>query len=195
MSEENLAAAFNENNAPFARMMGVKVTLATKTRLEAELLVTPDHCTIPATLHGGAIMAFADNLGGCGAFLNMPSGMMTTTVEDSGKIFSGRSQSARKHSYRYRAGSHRSLASGLENRNKPRGWKTRGDRNADPNDQAGARMTTLDRARRYARAFLAKTNDPVTALYAGEAAYLAGAGRRCDLVGRRRPRPPNAEAR
>ncbi|MCB2112845.1 MAG: aspartyl/asparaginyl beta-hydroxylase domain-containing protein [Parvularculaceae bacterium] len=36
-------------------------------------------------------------------------------------------------------------------------------------------MTTLDRARRYARAFLAKTNDPVTALYAGEAAYLAGA--------------------
>ncbi|MCB2112844.1 MAG: PaaI family thioesterase [Parvularculaceae bacterium] len=81
MSEENLAAAFNENNAPFARMMGVKVTLATKTRLEAELLVTPDHCTIPATLHGGAIMAFADNLGGCGAFLNMPSGMMTTTVE------------------------------------------------------------------------------------------------------------------
>ena len=81
MAPENLAAAFNENNAPFARMIGVKMTLVTKDRLEAELLVTPDHCTIPATMHGGAMMAFADNMGGCGAFLNMPQGMMTTTVE------------------------------------------------------------------------------------------------------------------
>jgi uncharacterized protein (TIGR00369 family) len=81
MAVENLAAAFNENNAPFAKMLGVKMTLVTKDRLEAELYVTPDHCTIPATLHGGALMAFADNMGGCGAFLNMPEGMMTTTVE------------------------------------------------------------------------------------------------------------------
>jgi uncharacterized protein (TIGR00369 family) len=81
MTDENLAAAFNENNAPFARMLGVTMTLVTKERLEAELLVTPDRCTIPATLHGGAMMAFADNMGGCGAFLNMPDGMMTTTVE------------------------------------------------------------------------------------------------------------------
>ncbi len=81
MGEENLAAAFNETNAPFAKLMGVKMILATKDRLEAELLVTPDHCTIPATLHGGAIMAFADNLGGCGAFLNMPEGCTTSTIE------------------------------------------------------------------------------------------------------------------
>ena len=81
MSDPNLADAFKENNAPFARMIGVKMTLVTKERLEAELLVTPDHCTIPATMHGGAMMAFADNMGGCGAFINMPEGMMTTTVE------------------------------------------------------------------------------------------------------------------
>lgn len=81
MAEENLAAAFNASNAPFARMIGVTMTLVTKDRLEAELVVTPDHCTIPATMHGGAMMAFADNMGGCGAFLNMPEGMMTTTVE------------------------------------------------------------------------------------------------------------------
>ena len=81
MTDQNLAAAFNENNAPFAKMLGVTMTLVTKARLEAELIVTPEHCTIPATLHGGAMMAFADNMGGCGAFLNMPEGMMTTTVE------------------------------------------------------------------------------------------------------------------
>ncbi|MFN0023189.1 MAG: PaaI family thioesterase [Parvularculaceae bacterium] len=81
MTEQNLAGAFNDSNAPFAKMLGVHMTFVTKERLEGELLVTPDHCTIPATMHGGAIMAFADNMGGCGAFLNMPEGMMTTTVE------------------------------------------------------------------------------------------------------------------
>lgn len=81
MTEENLAPFFNESNAPFARMIGVHMTHVTKSRLEAELLVTPEHCTVPATMHGGAMMAFADNMGGCGAFLNMPEGMMTTTVE------------------------------------------------------------------------------------------------------------------
>jgi len=81
LSEQNFAAAFNENNAPFARTLGVRMILATKERIEAELDVTPERCTIPATLHGGAIMAFADNLGGIGAFLNMPEGSMTSTIE------------------------------------------------------------------------------------------------------------------
>lgn len=81
MPDQDYAAAFNESNAPFAKLMGVRVTMATKERVEAELEVTPAHCTVPATLHGGAIMAFADNLGGIGAFLNMPEGSLTTTIE------------------------------------------------------------------------------------------------------------------
>lgn len=81
MIEDNLAQALNENNAPFAKLMGVEMTLVTKERLEGELMVTPQHCTIPATLHGGAIMAMADNMGGIGAFMNMPAGAMTSTVE------------------------------------------------------------------------------------------------------------------
>lgn len=81
MTEENLAAAYNENNAPFAKVMGVEMILVTKARIEAELTVTKELCTIPDVLHGGAIMAFADNLGGVGAFANLPPGSMTTTVE------------------------------------------------------------------------------------------------------------------
>ena len=81
MPEENLADAFNENNTPFAKSMGVTMTLVTKSRIEGELIVLPEHCTIPATLHGGAIMAMADNMGGIGAFLNMAPGSMTSTVE------------------------------------------------------------------------------------------------------------------
>ena len=81
MTEDNLADAFNENNAPFAKMMGVRMTLVTKERIEGELEVTKDHCTVPDILHGGAVMAFADNLGGVGAFVNMPPGAGTTTIE------------------------------------------------------------------------------------------------------------------
>lgn len=79
--QKDFASAINENNAPFAHLMGVRMTSATKDRVEAALEVTPDHCTIPAVLHGGAIMALADNLGGVGAFLNMPQGATTTTIE------------------------------------------------------------------------------------------------------------------
>jgi uncharacterized protein (TIGR00369 family) len=81
VTEDNLADAFNQNNTPFAKMMGVTMTLVTKERIEGELKVTPDHCTIPATLHGGAMMAMADNMGGIGAFMNMPPGSTTTTIE------------------------------------------------------------------------------------------------------------------
>lgn len=81
MGEENKAELFNAHNAPFAKMIGIHFVHATKDRVEAELKVTPEHCTIPASLHGGAIMAFADNLGGCGAFMNLPEGATTSTVE------------------------------------------------------------------------------------------------------------------
>ena len=78
---ENLATAINENNAPFAQTIGVTMTYAAKDKVEGEILVEKRHCTIPDNMHGGAIMAFADNLGGVGAFLNLPEGATTTTVE------------------------------------------------------------------------------------------------------------------
>ena len=79
--EQDFAAEINKANAPFARLMGVHMTKATPSRIEAELKVTKDHCTIPDVLHGGAIMALADNLGGVGAVITMPPGATTTTVE------------------------------------------------------------------------------------------------------------------
>lgn len=79
--EENFAEAFNEANAPFAKKIGVRMTVVTKSRVEAELDVTPDHCTLPTGIHGGAIMAFADNVAACGAVMNLPEGATTTTIE------------------------------------------------------------------------------------------------------------------
>lgn len=81
MTDGNLAATLNENDTPLAKLLGLVMTLVTNDRLEGELKVTKDLCTIPEILHGGAMMAIADNMGGVGSFLNMPAGSVTTTIE------------------------------------------------------------------------------------------------------------------
>lgn len=72
---------------PFSQLMGVEVLSAEPGRIMARLLVRPDLCTTGHILHGGAIMAFADGLGGLGAFLNLPEGAGTTTVESKTNFF------------------------------------------------------------------------------------------------------------
>lgn len=66
---------------PFPRLMGVEVTEASKTLVRGRLHVRPELCTASHIMHGGAIMAFADTLGATGAFLNLPEGALTTTIE------------------------------------------------------------------------------------------------------------------
>ena len=68
---------------PFSRLMGVQVTLATPEKVVGEMLVRPDLCTARNTLHGGAVMAFADGLGAIGAILNLPEGAAGTTTTES----------------------------------------------------------------------------------------------------------------
>ncbi len=66
---------------PFADLVGIVFTAASREKVVAELPVRNDLCTRPAVLHGGAIMAFADTLGAAATILNLPEGMWTTTVE------------------------------------------------------------------------------------------------------------------
>jgi uncharacterized protein (TIGR00369 family) len=66
---------------PFPRLMGVEILEATREKIRGRLVVRSDLCTSGHILHGGAIMAFADTLGAIGAFLNLPAGAGTTTIE------------------------------------------------------------------------------------------------------------------
>ena len=68
---------------PFSRLMGVEVVEATPEKIVGRLLVRPDLCTARATLHGGAVMAFADALGAIGAILNLAEGANGTTTTES----------------------------------------------------------------------------------------------------------------
>ena len=74
-------ARLRELKLPFAELMGVAFIAASPERVAAEMVVRADLCTIPAVLHGGAIMSFGDTLGAAGTILNLPEGAGTTTIE------------------------------------------------------------------------------------------------------------------
>ena len=77
----DLLSALQRIELPFAKLLGIQFLSATPERVTAELVVRDDLCTRPAVLHGGAIMAFADTLGGSATALNLPTGAGTTTIE------------------------------------------------------------------------------------------------------------------
>jgi 1,4-dihydroxy-2-naphthoyl-CoA hydrolase len=74
--------------APFADYLGIKLTHVSPERVEAELTVRKELATVPDILHGGAIMALADNLGGVATVVNLPKGARTATIESKTNFFS-----------------------------------------------------------------------------------------------------------
>ena len=74
-------------NGMFGGMLGVRFVEAAPERLVAELLVRDEMCTVPGIMHGGAIMAFADEMGGTATGLNLPKGAGTTTIESKTNFF------------------------------------------------------------------------------------------------------------
>jgi 1,4-dihydroxy-2-naphthoyl-CoA hydrolase len=73
--------------APFAEFLGIKLTHISPERVEAELTVRQELATVPDILHGGAIMALADNLGGVATVVNLPKGARTATIESKTNFF------------------------------------------------------------------------------------------------------------
>lgn len=66
---------------PFAQHLGVTITSSEPHSVKATLVAGPHLMNRNGTLHGGAVMGFADHLGGTGAFLNIGPGDSTATVE------------------------------------------------------------------------------------------------------------------
>jgi uncharacterized protein (TIGR00369 family) len=66
---------------PFAKLLGIELVGVEPERVVARMTVREDLCTKPATLHGGAMMAFADTLGAIGTIANLEEGATTVTVE------------------------------------------------------------------------------------------------------------------
>ncbi|MFL4971119.1 MAG: PaaI family thioesterase [Xanthobacteraceae bacterium] len=78
-----------ELQPPFADFLGMKVTHLSRERVVAELNVREELGNRFGILHGGAIMALADNLGGTATIANLPDGATTTTIESKTNFFAG----------------------------------------------------------------------------------------------------------
>ena len=72
---------------PFAGLVGIKITHISPDRVTAELPVRQELTNGVGILHGGAIMTFADNLGGTATLANLPAGSGTTTIESKTNFF------------------------------------------------------------------------------------------------------------
>ena len=65
---------------PFTAGLGVVLDAAEPDEVRGRLAWAPELCTTGGLMHGGALMALADSLGGICAFLNLPSGARTATT-------------------------------------------------------------------------------------------------------------------
>jgi 1,4-dihydroxy-2-naphthoyl-CoA hydrolase len=72
---------------PFAELMGMKITHVSRDKVLAELFVRDVLENRMGVLHGGAVMAFADNLGGTATMANLPEGARTATIESKTNFF------------------------------------------------------------------------------------------------------------
>jgi len=74
---------------PFAVAIGVELESATADEVRGGMPFDPERCTIGGILHGGALMALADSVGAICAFLNLPEGASTSTIESKTNFFRG----------------------------------------------------------------------------------------------------------
>jgi 1,4-dihydroxy-2-naphthoyl-CoA hydrolase len=70
----------------FTRFLGVNVLQRSPERSEAELIVREELCNRRGVLHGGAVMALGDSLGGMTAVASLPNGR-TATIENKTNFF------------------------------------------------------------------------------------------------------------
>lgn len=82
MADAEFAAA-----VPIAGLLGIEIDAAEPEEVRGRLPWREDLCTSGGILHGGALMAFADTLGGVCAFLHLPEGAGTATVESKTNFF------------------------------------------------------------------------------------------------------------
>jgi uncharacterized protein (TIGR00369 family) len=72
---------------PFAVATGVEIDRADPDEVTGGLDWAAERCTIGGTLHGAALMTLADSLGAVCAFLNLPDGAVTSTIESKSNFF------------------------------------------------------------------------------------------------------------
>jgi len=72
---------------PLAVLLGIELQRADAEGVDGTITWASERTTAGGVLHGGALMAFADSLGAVAAFLNLPEGAGTSTIESKTNFF------------------------------------------------------------------------------------------------------------
>ncbi len=71
----------------FVKLMGIKVTKRSPERSEAELFIREELCNRRGVMHGGAVMGWADTMGGMTASASLANNQRTATIESKTNFF------------------------------------------------------------------------------------------------------------
>jgi 1,4-dihydroxy-2-naphthoyl-CoA hydrolase len=74
---------------PLTAHLGLELVDASPEQVVVTMAWAPELCTAGGALHGGALMALADSVGGTVAFLNLPAGATTSTISSSSVFLRG----------------------------------------------------------------------------------------------------------
>jgi 1,4-dihydroxy-2-naphthoyl-CoA hydrolase len=77
----------NDPFSPFATLLEFDMVEDTPDRARATLTVLKKHTNRNGVMHGGAMMAFADQMGGTVTIANLRTGQNTTTIESKTNFF------------------------------------------------------------------------------------------------------------
>src|SRR5215510_11614682 len=81
-------AALNESlKGTLGELLGMRFVETAPERIVAELTIRDELRTVGGALHGGTLMALADTVGATAAFVNLPPGASTTTLESKTNFF------------------------------------------------------------------------------------------------------------
>jgi len=71
----------------FVKLMGIKVTKRSPERSEAVLFIRDELCNRRGVMHGGAVMGWADTMGGMTASAALTKNQRTATIESKTNFF------------------------------------------------------------------------------------------------------------
>ena len=89
MSDASELDEFLRAAMPFAVLMGAEAIAASPDEVCLRVAWDPSRCTAGGVLHGGLLMALADTSGAWCAFLNLPKGASTSTIESKTNFLRG----------------------------------------------------------------------------------------------------------
>jgi uncharacterized protein (TIGR00369 family) len=72
---------------PYATALGIVLHDVSPSLTRGSLAWAPDRCTVDSAMHGGVMMSLADSVGAVCAYLNVPVGAGTSTVESKTNFF------------------------------------------------------------------------------------------------------------